>query len=151
MWLYILPSGEFQTYLGMLRCGNIVLMKIRFSDVAKFTTLLPLSLRTSHRISYLNVALKISSLPKFALKFSHKFSRGTSEINRTHAPVSCKSNLYTITYAAGACKFRTVVSHHQQLLLINSALLLAVVCPLCMKMPVLTWWLVFSFPKKNIK
>jgi hypothetical protein len=35
-----------------LRCGNIVLLTLRFLDVAKFTNLTPLSLLISCKISF---------------------------------------------------------------------------------------------------
>jgi hypothetical protein len=43
----VFPSGDVQENLWMLRCRNIVLLTIRFLDVAKFTTLTPLSLLIS--------------------------------------------------------------------------------------------------------
>jgi hypothetical protein len=39
VWLWVFPSGDVQETLWMLRCGNIILLTIRFLDVAKFTTL----------------------------------------------------------------------------------------------------------------
>jgi hypothetical protein len=48
-------------YLWMLRWGNMVLLTIKFLDVAKFTTLTPLSLLISCELSFPIVGLKISS------------------------------------------------------------------------------------------
>jgi hypothetical protein len=45
-----------------------VLLKIKFLDVAKFTTLTSLSLLISCELSFPFVGLKISSLPTFVLK-----------------------------------------------------------------------------------
>jgi hypothetical protein len=63
------PSG----YVQGLRSGNIVLLTVRFLDVAKFTTLTPLSLLISSKLSFPIVALKMSSLPTLALKSLKKF------------------------------------------------------------------------------
>jgi hypothetical protein len=52
----------------MLRCGNIILLTLRFSDVAKFTNLTPLSLLISCKLSFQIVGLKMSSLRTLALK-----------------------------------------------------------------------------------
>jgi hypothetical protein len=64
----------------MLRCGNIVLLTVRFLDVAKLTTLTPLSLLVACRLSFPIVGLKMSSLPTLALKSPNKISYGTSGI-----------------------------------------------------------------------
>jgi hypothetical protein len=50
IWLCVLPSGDVQVTLWMLRCGNIVLLTVRFLDVAKLTTLTPLSLLISCKL-----------------------------------------------------------------------------------------------------
>jgi len=54
----------------MLQCGgDIVLLAVRFFDVAKFTTLItPLSILISCKLSLLTVGLKIPSLSVFAMK-----------------------------------------------------------------------------------
>jgi hypothetical protein len=52
IWLWMFPSGDVQSYLWMLRCRNIVLSTLRFLDVAKFTTLTPLSLLISSKLSF---------------------------------------------------------------------------------------------------
>jgi hypothetical protein len=56
------PSGDVQVglYPWMLRCRNIVLLTLRFLDVAKFTKLTPLSLWISSKLSIPIVSLKIS-------------------------------------------------------------------------------------------
>jgi hypothetical protein len=51
-----------------------VLLTTKFLDVAKFTTLTPLSLLISCEVSFPVVGLKISSLPTFALNRPIKFS-----------------------------------------------------------------------------
>jgi hypothetical protein len=58
--------------LWMLQHGNIVILKIRFLDVTKFTTLTPLSLLVSCELSFPVVGLKMSSLPTLALKSPNK-------------------------------------------------------------------------------
>jgi hypothetical protein len=63
IWLCVFPSGDVQVNLRMLRCGNIVLLRIRFLDVAKFTTLIPISLLIWCKLSFPIVGLKMSSLP----------------------------------------------------------------------------------------
>jgi hypothetical protein len=49
-----------------------VLLTTKFLDVAKFTTLTPLSLLISCEVSFPIVDLKISSPPTFALKSPEK-------------------------------------------------------------------------------
>jgi hypothetical protein len=61
-----------QVELWILRCENIVLLTLRFLDVAKFTNLTPLSLLISCKVSLPIVSLKMSSLPILALKSSNK-------------------------------------------------------------------------------
>jgi hypothetical protein len=56
----------------MLRCGNIVLLTVRFLDVTKFTTPIPLSLLISCKLSFSIVDLKIASLPTLGLKSPKK-------------------------------------------------------------------------------
>jgi hypothetical protein len=71
--------------------GNIVLLSLRFLDVAKFASLTPLSLLISCKLSLPIVSLKMSSLPTLALKFSY----GIFGIYQTHVPVprrSCPSH-----------------------------------------------------------
>jgi hypothetical protein len=52
----------------MLQCESIVLLAMRFLDVAKFTTLTLLSLQLSCKLSFLFGSLKMYSLPTLALK-----------------------------------------------------------------------------------
>jgi hypothetical protein len=47
IWLCVTPSGEVDVCLWMSRCGNVVLLTIRFFEVAKFIILTPLSLVVS--------------------------------------------------------------------------------------------------------
>jgi hypothetical protein len=67
----------------MLVCGNIVLLTVRFFDVAKLTTLTPLSLLISCKISFPIVGLKTSSLPTFALKSKKIFIWYLGNISHT--------------------------------------------------------------------
>lgn len=71
----------------------LVLMNfiIAFFDMLKFTTLTPLL--DSCKLSYLNVCLKIYSLPTFAMKLTNNFSRGSWEIKQIQALVPHKSCL----------------------------------------------------------
>jgi hypothetical protein len=71
--IVLFPLGDIQVNLRILRCGNILLLTVRFLNVAKFTTLTPVSLLISCKISFPNVGLKISSLPTLALKFNNFF------------------------------------------------------------------------------
>jgi hypothetical protein len=57
--------------------GNIVLLTIRFFDVAKFTILTILSLQSWCRLSFQIVSLKISSPPSFVLKSPNRIFYGT--------------------------------------------------------------------------
>jgi hypothetical protein len=52
----------------MLGLGNFVLLTIRFLDVATFTTLTPISLIISCKLSFPIIGLKTSSLITLALK-----------------------------------------------------------------------------------
>jgi hypothetical protein len=75
IWLCIFPSDVQVNWLT-LQCGNILLLAIRFLDVAKFTTLTPLTLQISCKLSFPIVGLKTSSLPTSALKSRNKISYG---------------------------------------------------------------------------
>jgi hypothetical protein len=64
-------------HLSIRRCSSEVMdvtlwehctLTIRFLDMAKFTTLTPLSLLISCKLLFLTVGLKMSSLPALALK-----------------------------------------------------------------------------------
>ena len=66
--LWVFPSGVVQVYLWVFRCGNVVFLKTRFFDVAKFTILTLLSLLSCCRLSFPIASLKIFSLSTFALK-----------------------------------------------------------------------------------
>jgi hypothetical protein len=55
-------------YLCMLRCGNVVLLTIRFYDLAHFTTPIPLSSLIPFYLLFQIVGLKISPVPNFVLK-----------------------------------------------------------------------------------
>jgi hypothetical protein len=57
IWLWVFPSGEVQVHLWMFRCGNMVLLTTRFFDVAKFTTLTPLSLLSWCKLLYSSSSL----------------------------------------------------------------------------------------------
>jgi hypothetical protein len=63
----VFPSEEVPVHLWILWCRKTVLLTIRFFDVTNFTTLTPLSSLVSCKLSSPVVALKIFSLPTFAL------------------------------------------------------------------------------------
>jgi hypothetical protein len=56
----------------MLQCGNIVLLTIRFLDVAEFTNLIPVSLLISCNLSFPIFGLKIFSRPTLVFKSSNR-------------------------------------------------------------------------------
>jgi hypothetical protein len=75
----VAPYGQYDCWFShletsklldgwMFRCGNIVLLTLRFLDVEKFTNLTPLSSLISCKLSFPIVGLKMSSLPTLALK-----------------------------------------------------------------------------------
>jgi hypothetical protein len=78
----------------MLQCENIVLLTVRFLDVAKFTTLISLSLLIWCKLSFQFTSLKMSSLLTLALKPYNKiFIRHVG--NSSNIPVphrSCHSH-----------------------------------------------------------
>jgi hypothetical protein len=55
-------------YLWMSQCGNVVLLTIRFLNVAKFTTLTPLSLLIASGLSFPIVGLKNTFSTYFYMK-----------------------------------------------------------------------------------
>jgi hypothetical protein len=66
--LWVLPSEEIWLYLRLFRCKNIALLTTRFFNVAKLTTLTPLSFASWYRLPLRIVGLKIFSLPNFSPK-----------------------------------------------------------------------------------
>jgi hypothetical protein len=79
--LWVLQSGDVQVTLWMLRCGNIVILPVRFLDEVKLDTLTPLLLLLfACWLSFTIVGLKMSSLPSLELKSPNKFSYGISGI-----------------------------------------------------------------------
>ena len=65
--LWVLPSWEVQLYLWKFWCMNFVLMIFTFFDASKLTTLTPLSLLLSSKVSASITGIKVLSLPSFAL------------------------------------------------------------------------------------
>jgi len=72
MWL--IWSGEFQEFLWIFRCRNVVLLSTRFFYVAKSSILTPLSLLSWCRLTFQVVDLKISSVLSNALKSPDRVS-----------------------------------------------------------------------------
>jgi hypothetical protein len=72
IWMWIFPSRDVQVYLWMLRCGSVILWIMRFSDVVKFTTLTPLSLLISCKLSFPIIGLDMSSQLTLAIKSPNK-------------------------------------------------------------------------------
>jgi hypothetical protein len=56
----------------MLLCGNIVLLTVRFTDVAKYTALTALSFILSYKLFFAIVGTEISYPPTLALKPPNK-------------------------------------------------------------------------------
>jgi hypothetical protein len=92
--LIVFPSGDIQVNLWMLRCGNIVLLTIRFLDVAKFTTLHSITLLISCKLSFPSGGLKMSSLPTLALKSPNKIFTWYLRNLSKHVLVPRRSCLY---------------------------------------------------------
>jgi hypothetical protein len=97
----VFQSGDVQVYLWMLRSGNILLLSVRFLDVVKFTTQIPLLLLLLilFKPSLPIMKLKISSLPTLALKSPKQFSYGVYGIYQTHVPIpriSCPHIIYAV-------------------------------------------------------
>jgi hypothetical protein len=76
---YVLSYDPFESsYQERSSCiyeysvGNAVLLTTTYFVVAKFTTLTPLSLLSSCKLSFPIVGLKVSSLPNFAVKFPNR-------------------------------------------------------------------------------
>jgi hypothetical protein len=91
VWLCVFPSGDVQLNVSLLRFENLVLLTLRFFDVAKFTTLTPVSLLTSCKISLLIFGLKY-----FPYLFWHwgpltVFSYGYLGIYQIHVLVLCRT------------------------------------------------------------
>jgi hypothetical protein len=128
-------------------CGNIVLLTTKFSDVAKLTTLTPLSLLISCKPSFTIVGLKLSSLSTFALKPSNKFSYCTCETDQITRKFLVEVVLYNI---ALILTFITIILHQRPLNIIydilsltNFTVLTADMIRLCTIKNVPNWWCSF--------
>jgi hypothetical protein len=82
----------------MLRSGNIVLLTLRFLDVAKFTNLTPLSLLISCKLSFPLVSLKMSSLPDL---WQYKAFILSTHEELSSEVMPCICNLYSDWLQAG--------------------------------------------------
>jgi hypothetical protein len=70
----------------------MVLLPLRFLDVAKFTTLTPLTLLISSKLSFPSVDLKMSSLPNLAMKSPNlNFHMYLGNLSNTHIPIPHRS------------------------------------------------------------
>jgi hypothetical protein len=76
IWLCPFPSGDVQVNLWILRCGNI-LLRVRFFNVAKLTTLTPLSLLILCKVSFPVVGLKYVPYLHWHWNLLTEFSFGT--------------------------------------------------------------------------
>jgi len=106
-------SGIFMKF----RCGNNMLLKTRFFDVAKFTILKQLSLISRCKLSFPIVGWKISSLPSFALKSPNRRFNGIEENDRKSAVIpdkNCPLN-YHFSSPLGTCTFKTMMLHQRPL------------------------------------
>ena len=156
MWsikLWVFPSGEVPVYLWMSRCGNIVLFRSRFFDVAKFTVLTPLSLLSWCRLSFPIVGLKIFSLRTFALN-SHNLHMVLRKMIKNLFWFLIKLSFKSSPFSTlGTCTFRTMILHQRPLKIIydilsltNSTLLTADTILRCTKNPVPNLWFSCPFP-----
>jgi hypothetical protein len=71
IWLWVFPSGEEKVYLWMFRCGNIVLLIIKFFCCGKFYSSDTILLFW-YRLLFPVVGLKIFSLPTSELKYPNR-------------------------------------------------------------------------------
>jgi hypothetical protein len=113
IWLWVFPSGDVRVYLWMLCCGNIVLLTLRFLDVTKFTTLIPLSLVIPCKLSFPIVGLKMSCLPTLVLKSPNRifvWNLGNLSITRSFTS--------SVLSSVGAWIFRTIIWHQGPLSII---------------------------------
>jgi hypothetical protein len=81
--------------------GTSYFLTVRFLYVIKFTTLIPLSLLLSCKLSFPIVSLIMHLLPTLGLKRLTEFSYDNYEVCQTHVPIP----------------FRSRPSHHQSYLL----------------------------------
>jgi hypothetical protein len=102
IWLWLFRPGDVQVNLLILRRGNIVLSIVRFLDVAKFTSLTPLTL-ISRNLSFPTVR-KCLPYPLWQWNLLAMFSHGISGIYRICVLVPRRS-----------WTFRTMISYHPPL------------------------------------
>jgi len=69
---WVFPSREVQVNLWMFQHGNFIVVTARFFDVAKFTTLTPLSLLLSRKFSFPALGWKNFLVPPFCIKMSQQ-------------------------------------------------------------------------------
>ena len=161
-YLSIRAQSSFESFsLERSRCtcesfgaGTAWSLQLDF-DVAKFTTVTPLSLLSWCRLSFVVVGLKIFSLPTFALKSPNgNFTRYLGKWQKP-AVISHKYCLLNHHFLLTWCMHiqnNDITSSNSQnyiydnLLLTNSTLLTADIILLCTKNPVPNWWFSFPFP-----
>ena len=93
----------------------IVLLTIRFFDVAKFAILTQSSLLSQCRLSFPIVGLKIFSLPYFALKYPNRifiWYLGKWSKTCSNSPEKLSFELSLFSWL-GACSFRTVILYQR--------------------------------------
>jgi len=112
--LCVFPSEVVQVYLQMLWCQNTVLLTTTFFDVAKFTTLIPLSLQISCKLSYLIIGVKIYSLYIFVLKSPNKIFMLHAWNWSYTCSVLIKTIFHIILASVDACTYR-IIPHQQPL------------------------------------
>jgi hypothetical protein len=114
--------GDVQVYLWMLGCGNIVLLTVRFLNVAKFTNLNPLSLLISCKLSLLIIGLKMFSLSTLALRSPNRiFIQFLRNLRNTP---SYSSVLFSVGASTFSTKMTSISIMHDMLTLLTNLSLL---------------------------
>jgi hypothetical protein len=145
---------ETSRYTYELRCGNIVLLTVRFLDVTKSTTRTALSLLVPCELSFPIVGLKMSFLHTLALKSPNKiFVWYLRNLSTTlHFSVDVVLHIISFILRWGMniqnnnMKPSTLSIMYDILSLTNSPLLTADMVFLCTKNPVPNSWFSFPFP-----
>lgn len=131
-------------HLWILKCGNIVLLTIRFFDVIMFTLLTPLSLLIQCKLPFQIVRLKRFPFSTFALKSPNKmfvcyWGMVKHALQSLTNAVLCISHLPYFLLSAHSEQYHHTVAPCGILPLTNFTRLAAGVIPFCEKKPVPTF------------
>ena len=108
---WVFPSREVQVNLWMFQHGNFIVVTARFFDVAKFTTLTPLSLLLSRKFSFPALGWKNFLVPPFCIKMSQQnFQKVNRKKKLVLIPHTTCPGVITV-FLSWACSYGTVVSH----------------------------------------